>query len=183
MYRPLLWLVIISIFGFSHSQFCFSCCDFCFQRKKCNNTLKHLEFELDDVNKASCREDIWILAGEKVFFQNSSSVFLFVRRGRKNKQFLSPVFCSFSFLVLQGLRWMLTAGVGPDGKGSGIAILWCWSSVCFPVGGWPTSWPSSPLRAVTTAKSRTCKGTKWARLSYWNNWNRAILFTIHQNTF
>lgn len=72
MYRPLLWLVIISVFGFSHSQFCFSCCHFCFQRKKCNNTLKHLEFELDDVNKANCREDAWILAGEKVFFQNSS---------------------------------------------------------------------------------------------------------------
>lgn len=72
MYRPLLWLVIISVFGFSHSQFCFSCCHFYFQRKKCNNTLTPLEFKLDDVNKASCREDAWILAGEKVFFQNSS---------------------------------------------------------------------------------------------------------------
>lgn len=43
--------------------------------------------------------------------------------GGKTNSSLSPVFCFFSFRVLQGLRWMLTAGVGPDGKGSGIAIL------------------------------------------------------------
>lgn len=120
MYRPLLWLVIISVFGFSHSQFCFSCCHFYFQRKKCNNTLTPLEFKLDDVNKASCREDAWILAGEKVFFQNSSLglffldffVRLFVCFLPSYDSSFSPVFCSLA------LHWMFKAGMGCDGEGS-----------------------------------------------------------------
>lgn len=39
---------------------------FVFKEKKCSRTSKHVESELDDVNKASCGEDAWILAGGKV---------------------------------------------------------------------------------------------------------------------
>lgn len=95
---------------------------FVFKEKKCSRTSEHVESELDDVNKASCGEDAWILAGGKVvsiFFLGAFVFPLFP------SSFLSPVVFCLAFLVLQGLLWLFPARLWSAGKGMDTAVVWC----------------------------------------------------------
>lgn len=147
------------------------------KKKKCNNTLKHLEFELDDVNKASCRS--WL--EESFSFRIlpwgcflGACLFVFLPLLTVPfPRYFAPWCCSECSKLLW-LRW---------GQEQPFAVFWCWSSRCFlPDVLFAGDLPNQPV-LLGEQKQGPAKATKWAWLPYRNVHNGGIPHPSHCNAF